>query len=171
MAQAPSNIILIGMPGSGKSAVGLALAQLASMDFVDTDSLIREATGRSLQDIVDTDGPTAFRRVEEEILLKLDRRNHVIATGGSAIYSSAAMAHLKKDGAIVFLDTDLATLMSRIHDYTTRGLVKHPNQTLEDLFDERQGLYHKYADVVVNCVGLTQEEMCAAILRSLKREG
>jgi shikimate kinase len=171
MTPAPSNIILIGMPGSGKSAIGLFLAQLISMDFVDTDSLIREATGRSLQDIVDTDGPTTFRKIEEEILLKLDRHNHVIATGGSAVYSSAAMAHLKKDGVIVFLDVDLATLTSRVHDYATRGLAKRPDQTLQDLFDERLGLYRKYADVVVNCVGLRQEEICAAILRGLKRNG
>ena len=171
MAQAPANIILIGMPGSGKSAIGLVLAQLTSMDFVDTDSLIRKSTGRSLQDIVDTDGATAFRKIEAEILLKLDCRNHVIATGGSAVYSSAAMAHLKKDGIMVFLDVDLATLMSRVHDYATRGLAKHPEQTLQDLFDERLGLYRKYADVVVNCVGLTQDEICAAILRGLKRDG
>lgn len=167
MAQAPSNIILIGMPGSGKSAIGLVLAQLTSMDFVDTDSLIRETTGRSLQDIVDVEGPEAFRRIEEEVLLQLARHNYVIATGGSAVYSSAAMAHLKKDGIIVFLDVDLATLRSRIQDYGTRGLAKRPDQTLQDLFDERLDLYRKYADVIVNCVGLTQEEICAAILRSL----
>lgn len=167
MAQARSNIILIGMPGSGKSAIGLVLAQLTSMDFVDTDSLIRETTGRSLQDIVDVEGPEAFRRIEEEVLLKLDRHDHVIATGGSAVYSSAAMAHLKKDGIIVFLDVDLATLRSRIQDYGTRGLAKRPDQTLQDLFDERLDLYRKYADVIVNCAGLTQEEICAAILRSL----
>jgi shikimate kinase len=167
MAQARSNIILIGMPGSGKSAIGLVLAQLTSMDFVDTDSLIRESTGRSLQDIVDVEGPEAFRRIEEEVLLKLDRHDHVIATGGSAVYSSAAMAHLKKDGIIVFLDVDLATLRSRIRDYGTRGLAKRPDQTLQDLFDERLDLYRKYADVIVNCAGLTQEEICAAILKSL----
>jgi len=164
----PYNIILIGMPGSGKSTVGVILARLASMDFIDTDILIQRSTGRPLQEIVDNDGHMALRKIEEEVLLSLDCRNHVIATGGSAVYSAAAMEHLKKKGVIVFLDVDLEALISRIRDYETRGLAKRPDQTLRDLFDERLSLYHKYADVVVNCAGLTQEEVCAAILLSVR---
>ena len=128
MVHTPSNIVLIGMPGSGKSTVGVILAKMASLDFVDTDILIQRAAGKSLQEIVDADGYLVLRRIEEEVLLKLDCRDHVIATGGSAVYSPAAISHLKKDGVIVFLDVDIETLQSRIRNYETRGLAKRPDQ-------------------------------------------
>jgi shikimate kinase len=162
------NIILIGMPGSGKSTVGIILAKQTGRDFVDTDVLIQSAKGRTLQDIVDREGFMVLRRIEEEILLKLDVRNHVIATGGSAVYSDAAMAHLKSHGTAVFLDADLSTLTARVHDYETRGLAKHPDQSLEDLFRERCTLYRKYADYAVDCIGLTHEEVCAGIIKLFK---
>ena len=165
MAPTPSNIVLIGMPGSGKSTIGVILAKRASMDFVDTDILIQCSAGRPLQEIVDQDGYMALRKVEEEVLLALGCRNHVIATGGSAVYSPAAMDHLKTDGLVVFLVVDLATLQARIHDYGTRGLAKRPDQTLEELFMERSSLYTQYADVTMNCSGMGQEEVCQAILR------
>ena len=98
MLKHPSNIVLIGMPGSGKSTVGIVLAKLTSRDFVDTDVLIQTSQGRTLQDIVDTEGYMVLREIEERILLKLDCINHVIATGGSAVYSHAAMTHLKSNG-------------------------------------------------------------------------
>jgi len=163
----PSNVILIGMPGSGKSTVGVILAKLTSRDFVDTDVLIQTSQARSLQDIVDRDGYMALRKVEEDVLLRLDRHNHVLATGGSAAYSHAAMAHLKSDGVIVFLDADLATLQSRVHDYDTRGLAKRPDQSFAELFEERFPLNAEYADVRVNCAGLTQEGVCTAIVNEL----
>ena len=165
MAPRPSNIVLIGMPGSGKSTVGVILAKMASLDFVDTDILIQMAAGKSLQKIIDADGYLVLRRIEEEVLLKLDCRNHVIATGGSAVYSSAAISHLKKDGVIVFLDVDIETLQSRIRNYETRGLAKRPDQTLEELFAERLALYREYADITIGGAGLTQEEVCDAILK------
>jgi shikimate kinase len=168
MTPTRSNIVLIGMPGSGKSAVGLMLAQMVSMDYIDTDSLIRASAGRTLQEIVDTEGHMALRGIEEEVLLKLDCRDHVIATGGSAVYSRAGMEHLKAIGAVVFLHVDLATLKSRVHDYETRGLAKAPNQTLEDLFRERAALYNRYADVTLECAALDEEAVCLAILRELK---
>ena len=133
MTNNKSNIILIGMPGSGKSTVGIILAKLTGRGFVDTDILIQTATQRSLQDIVDHDGYQALRRIEEEVILKLDRRDHVIATGGSAVYSDRAILHLKSYGIAVFLLADLHTLRRRVHDYDTRGLAKRPDQTLEDL--------------------------------------
>ncbi len=162
-----SNIVLIGMPGSGKSTVGVILAKLTSFDFVDTDVLIQISHGRSLQDIVDTDGHMALRKIEEDILLGIDCRNHVIATGGSAAYSHAAMTHFKAAGIIVFLDVDLPTLESRINNFDTRGLAKRPDQSFAELFDERFILYTKYADVTVKCADLTQEEVCGKIINEL----
>jgi shikimate kinase len=168
MAKDKSNIVLIGMPGAGKSTVGVILAKLTSRDFVDTDLLIQVAQRRTLQDIVDKNGHLELRRVEEQVILGLDCDNHVIATGGSVAYSPAAMAHLKTSGIAVYLDADLLTLQSRIHDFDTRGLAKRPDQTLSDLFDERSALYAKYADIRVDCAGLTQEEVCALIINEPK---
>ena len=151
MHKNPSNIVLIGMPGSGKSTVGIVLAKLISCNFVDTDVLIQISQGRTLQDIVDTEGYMALREIEERILLKLDCFDHVIATGGSAVYSHAAMTHLK----------------SRIRDFATRGLAKRPDQSIEDLFEERFVLYTKYADVTIECKDFTQEEVCKDIISSI----
>lgn len=171
MVQKHSNIVLIGMPGSGKSTIGVILAKRASMDYIDTDILIQCSEGKSLQVIVDTEGHMVLRRIEEKVLLELECRNHVIATGGSAVYSRIAMEHLKVNGVVVFLEVDLATLKERIHDYETRGLAKRPDQTIEELFDERSNLYSHYADVTIHCAGLTLDEICSSIIIQLgKRE-
>ena len=164
MLPSHSNLVLIGMPGSGKSTVGVILAKLTSRSFLDTDVLIQTSQASSLQEIVDRDGYMALRKVEEDILLGLAVQNHVIATGGSAVYSDKAMSHLKSHGIAIFLDVDLATLESRVRDFSTRGLAKRPEQTIAELFDERYVLYTKYADITVKCAGLTQEEVCARII-------
>jgi shikimate kinase len=156
------------MPGAGKSTVGIILAKLTSRDFIDTDVLIQISQGRLLQSIVDTEGYMALRRIEEDILLGLHCHNHVIATGGSAVYSHAAMEHLKSSGIVVFLDVDLSTLESRVYDFDTRGLAKRPDQSFSDLFEERVILYRKHADVTVDCVDLSQEEVCAQIIKRVK---
>jgi len=156
------------MPGAGKSTVGVVLAKKMSRDFMDTDLLIQTSQQRTLQDIVDTDGYIALRRIEEDVLLGLSVHNHVIATGGSAAYSDPAMAHLKSDGVIVFLDVDLATLKSRVLDFSMRGLAKRPNQSFQELFEERSVLYARHADITVNCVGLTQEAVCARIIEMVE---
>jgi shikimate kinase len=156
----PSNIVLIGMPGSGKSTVGVILAKLLSRSFIDTDVLIQTRERRSLQDIVDRDGYLALRAIEEKALCALACRNHVIATGGSAVYSDKAMRHLKEDGVVVFLDVDLPTLKARVRDYDTRGLAKRPDQSVDDLFAERSALYRRHADAVVDCSGLSHEDVC-----------
>jgi len=162
-----SNIVLIGMPGAGKSTVGVILAKQASLGFVDTDVLIQACEGRSLQSIIDSQGYMALRQIEERILLDLECRGHVIATGGSAVYSQAAMAHLARGGCIVFLDIDLATLESRALDLGRRGIAKHPDQSFAELFDERRRLYVAYADVTVDCRGLAHDTICTEILDRL----
>lgn len=169
MAKNKSNIVLIGMPGSGKSTVGVILAKMTSRDFVDTDVLIQISQGRSLQDIVDRAGHMALREIEEKVLLNLNCQNHVIATGGSAVYSHEAMTRLKANGVIVFLKADLSTLESRVHDFANRGLAKRPNQSFAELFEERYALYVKYADVTVESIDLKQDQICEIIIIELHK--
>jgi shikimate kinase len=152
------------MPGAGKSTVGVILAKQTSRDFVDTDVLIQVSQERTLQDIIDANGYAALRKIEEEILLGLSVRDHVIATGGSAAYSDQAMTHLRSEGVVIFLDVDLTTLESRVSDFSTRGLAKRPDQSFAELFDERLSLYNKYADITIKCAELTQEDVCAKII-------
>lgn len=166
-----SNIVLIGMPGAGKSTIGVLLAKQTTRDFVDTDLLIQSTAGRSLQDIVDHDGYEALRRLEEEVLLELSVTNHVIATGGSAVYSERAMRHLKAEGLTIYLDVDLPTLLTRINDFSTRGLAKRPDQDLADLMKERSALYQHYADLTIDCTGLTQEQVCERIVTATGTPG
>jgi len=161
------NIILIGMPGSGKSTVGVILAKRLSRGFVDTDLLIQTAQQRSLQNIIDTDGYLALRDIEERMLVNLHCSNQVIATGGSAAYSNPAMTHLKRGGVVVFLHADLETLHKRVRDFSDRGLAKCPGQTLDDLFMERFSLYSSYADITIDSCRLTHEEVCARIIEQI----
>jgi shikimate kinase len=159
------------MPGSGKSTVGVILAKQTERDFIDTDVIIQTLHEQSLQDIVDQHGYVALRRIEEEVLLGLSLRNHVIATGGSAVYSDAAMSRLRSEGIVVFLDVDLPILESRVCDWGTRGLAKSPDQSFAELYEERLPLYTKHADVVVHCVRLTHEGVSAKIVQELQDEG
>ncbi len=164
-----SNIILIGMPGSGKSTVGVILAKMTSRNFVDSDVLIQTREQRSLQDIVDKDGHMALRQIEEDVLLSISETNHVIATGGSATYSDKAMNHLHQYGFIVFLHADLETLKKRITNYETRGLAKRADQSFADLFQERLSLYKQYSQLTIASSQRTQEEVCIEIIAKIQR--
>jgi shikimate kinase len=163
-----SNLILIGMPGSGKSTIGVILAKKSSHDFIDTDVLIQSHEHRSLQDIVDNDGYMALREIEEKWVLTLDVENTVIATGGSVVYSEKSMSHLTSLGSIIFLDANLANLEKRITDYDQRGIARRPDQSFTELFEERSELYRRYAQITLECDDLNQEAICAKILSQQK---
>jgi shikimate kinase len=163
------NIVLIGMPGSGKSTVGVLLAKEAEMDFLDTDVLIQTTEARSLQDIVDRDGYLALRAVEERIILSLQVRHTVIATGGSAVYSEKGVAHLKSGGILVFIDVPLSELERRVGDFSRRGLAKRPDQSFDELYAERLMLYHRCADVTLTWKGQTPEQVARDILAGCRQ--
>ena len=163
-----NNLVLIGMPGAGKSTNGLLLAKALGKDFVDTDVLIQVREGETLQLIMDSSDYLQLRKIEESVLTHIDVNNTVIATGGSAVYSENGMAHLKKNGIVVYLETPLQTLEQRIHDYETRGIAKHPEQSFDDLFIERSKLYNQYADIVIHCDQQPPEEVVHSVLDALK---
>lgn len=163
-----NNLVLIGMPGAGKSTNGLLLAKALGKDFVDTDVLIQVREGETLQLIMDSSDYLQLRKIEESVLTHIDVNNTVIATGGSAVYSQNGMAHLKKNGIVVYLETPLQTLEQRIHDYETRGIAKQPEQSFDDLFIERSKLYNQYADIVIHCDQQPPEEVVHSVLDALK---
>lgn len=167
MPTAKTNLVLIGMPGSGKSTIGVLLAKKTSRDFVDTDVVIQSHEHRSLQDIVDNDGYMVLREIEEKWVTWLTVEHTVISTGGSVVYSDKSMAHLASDGVIIFLDVSLDTLKQRITDYDQRGIARRPDQSFEELFEERSVLYRRYADITIASDGINQDEVCAAILAAL----
>lgn len=145
-----SNIVLVGMPGSGKSTLGRRLAESQKMLFVDTDKLIEQRYGRSLQQILNMHGYRHLRAIEQQVLCSLALQDCVISTGGSAVYSLAAMAHLRSLGNIVYLHISVATLLSRVDNSTARGLAKLPQQTLHGLYRERLPLYRRWANTIVD---------------------
>lgn len=167
---ASSSIILIGMPGSGKSVIGVLLAKCLGLRFIDTDIVIQEVEGRLLQDIIEKDGVPAFMRIEERALLTIHDRSAVIATGGSAVYSSAAMKHLSSLGRTVYLSLPCVEVETRVRNITTRGIVMEKGQTLLSLCDERSPLYDRYADVKVECGERTVEQTLADVLTALGHE-
>lgn len=158
------SLILIGMPGAGKSTIGVLLAKELAKGFVDTDLLIQETEGKSLQDIVRDSGYQALRKVEEAVLLNVHYPNHVIATGGSAVYSEPAMKHLKTLGRVVFLDVPQEELERRIKDYAGRGIACPPDQSFTTIYTERFALYQQYADIVVDCGVKKQQDIVSEII-------
>ena len=161
------SVILIGMPGCGKSTCGVLAAKALCKSFLDTDILIQERTGMPLQEIIETKGTDFFAETEEAVLSDLAAyTNTVIATGGSAVYYDNAMRHLKSIGRVVYLKVGFEEMMCRIKNIKTRGILLAPGETMEDLVRRRTVLYEKYADDVIDCDGTDVEEVVSAICRT-----
>lgn len=164
----PDNLILIGMPGAGKSTVGVLLAKQLGLDFIDTDLLLQRQTDCRLQQIINLQGLHSFRAAEEQMLLSLDNSNTVIATGGSAIYSKPGMARLKELGQIVYLRISLPLLSQRIADMGQRGILMQAGQSFADLYAERTPGYSQYADLEIDIDNLGIEEVLCKIEKNLQ---
>lgn len=160
------NIVLIGMPGSGKSTCGVLAAKALLKNFFDTDLLLQGIEEKRLQDIIDSDGIDYFLDAEEKAILSLNINATVVATGGSVVYSEKAMNHLKKDSTVIYLHLDYDTMVDRINNISTRGVVLKNGSTLEDMYKERLPLYNKYADITLKCDGNTVEQTVEAIVNA-----
>lgn len=148
--QMKSNIVLIGMPGVGKSTAGVVAAKLAGFQFLDTDLVIMQRDGRLLRDIIEQDGVEGFLAIENEVNASIDASNTIIATGGSVIFGDEAMAHLADIGTIVYLRASYETVASRVTNLKGRGVAMKPGQTLRNIYDERKALYEKFADRIID---------------------
>ncbi len=163
------NIVLIGMPGVGKSTVGVVLAKILNYEFVDADLIIQQRCDKTLQRLIDTLGPDGFIEVEGKVLADLEFNRAVISTGGSAIYSHEGMEHLAQHGRVVYLRVGLAELESRFPGFDERGVVmrRQRGMSLADLYEERVPLYERYADVTVDVDGLSITEAADRVIKAL----
>lgn len=164
------NIVLIGMAGAGKSTVGPLLASSLQYRFVDTDDLIADSRAANLQQVLDSLGQQQFRALEEQTLEAINLHNHVIATGGSAVYSRPGMAHLQDIALIVWLDVALPELEARVNNLETRGLVNSNGSSFAELYRQRFDLYRKYADLRIDCTGKEPQEIADEIVEEVRGE-
>ena len=162
-----NNIILIGMPASGKSTVGVILAKILGYNFVDADIVIQEKEGRKLAEIIETEGIDGFISIENKINSEIEVEKSVISTGGSAVYGKEAMEHYKNIGKIVYLKVSMDVLTKRLSDVKQRGVVMREGQSLVSLYNERTPLYERYADVTIDEGDKTMEEVVADLLAAL----
>lgn len=146
-----NNIILVGMPGAGKSTVGVVLAKKLGYTFIDSDLLIQEREKMLLHEIIEQKGIDVFKKIENEVNASIETDHSIIATGGSAVYGIEAMMHFKSIGTIVYLKLPYEELEIRLGNLEQRGVVVKPGQELIDLYEERAILYERYADITVNC--------------------
>ncbi|MBR6172993.1 MAG: shikimate kinase [Eubacterium sp.] len=163
------NIILIGMPASGKSTVGVILAKVLGMDFLDTDIVIQQREGSRLNELIAKYGIDEFLRKEEQAILSVEAENTVIATGGSAVYSDAAMKHLASGSKVVYLRVLLDELEKRLNDIKDRGVVIRPDESIEEMYEKRSKLYEKYADIIVMENGESIEDTVRAVKEEINK--
>ena len=164
-----NNITLIGMPGAGKSSIGVVLAKVLGYQFIDSDLLIQKAEKRTLSKIIEDEGTEGFKAIENRVNASIQVENTVIATGGSVVYCDEAMQHLKSEGVVVYLKISLELLSRRLGNLKGRGVVLKEGQTLASLYDERVPLYEKYADVIVDEHHLNVEQTIEKIMELKER--
>lgn len=165
-----NNITLIGMPGAGKSTIGVVLAKVLGYQFLDSDLLIQKQEKRRLSEIIEEEGYQGFQDVENRVNASIEAENTVIATGGSVVYCEEAMEHLKSIGTVVYLKLSLDALSKRLGNLKGRGVLLKEGQTLAGLYDERTPLYEKYADIVIDEEGKDLEASLEILLETLKAE-
>lgn len=163
------NIVLIGMPGVGKSTVGVILAKMIGYQFIDADLLIQKQEGKLLHEIIDEKGTDGFIEIEERVNASIEASHTIIATGGSVVYGKKAMEHLSRIGTVVYLKVPYDTLEKRLEDIKGRGVVLKEGQTLRTLYDERTPLYEKYADIEISEDDLNVEQTVEKLLERLNK--
>lgn len=161
------NVVLIGMPGAGKSTIGVVLAKVLGYEFVDSDIVIQKKEKRLLRQIIEEEGLDGFLEIEGDVNAHLEVSDSVIATGGSAVYHEGAMRHFKETSQIIYIKLSYETLVLRLGDLEKRGVVLKKEQTLKDLYEERCPLYEKYADIIVDGEDKTVEQLMIAIKEKL----
>jgi shikimate kinase len=164
-----NNIILIGMPGAGKSTVGVILAKVLGYKFVDADLLIQEKEDRLLHEIIKAEGVDGFINIENQVNSSITAHKSVIATGGSVVYGKEAMKHLQKIGTIIYLKLSFDELNKRLTNINNRGVIMKDGQTLYDLYLERTPLYEKYANITIETDGCSVEDSVRKITKSLTK--
>lgn len=162
------NIVLIGMPASGKSTIGVILAKTLGVGFVDTDLIIQQRQQKLLQDIIDSDGLDFFIKAEEEAILSVENKNCVISTGGSAVFSQKGMAFLKQNGIVIFIDVPIEEIKRRLDNIKTRGIAADKNQTLDEIYEERLPYYKRYSDIIFNVNNGSVEDSIEKLKKLLK---
>lgn len=165
------NIVLIGMPGVGKSTVGVILAKIMGYQFVDADLVIQQQHGKLLKEIIAEEGIDGFIKVENDVNKSLNVHKTIIATGGSVVYGNEAMQHLSEIATIVYLELDLLSLTRRLGNLKNRGVVLRDGQALKDIYNERVPLYNKYADIIVNEEHCSIERTVSKIVKKLEAHG
>ena len=164
-----NNIVLIGMPGSGKSTIGKLLAKELNKTSIDGDAIIEQQEGIKLQEIINSKGNDYFKALEEKVLSSLQCENYIISPGGSVCYYPEAMKHLSEIAEVVYLKVSFEELEKRVVNLTTRGIVFKPNQTFRDLYNERTPLYEKYAGLVIDSTNQSPEETTMLLLELLQQ--
>ena len=158
-----NNIILIGMPGAGKSTIGVVLAKKLGYEFIDSDIVIQNKYKKILQELINEHGIDGFEKIENDVNKNLNTKNSVIATGGSAIYGKEAMEHFDSRGTVIYLNLPYEEIEQRLGNLEERGVTIKKGQTLKDLYNERTPLYKKYANVIIDCQGKTIREIVEEI--------
>lgn len=161
------NIILIGMPGAGKSTIGVVLAKNLGFQFLDSDLCIQEKEDRLLYEIISSEGIEGFLEIENRVNASITMKHCVIATGGSAVYGKEAMTHFKQDGIIIYLKLPFFSIEERLGDLNKRGVVLKDGQTLKSIYDERIPLYEKYADITIDCQDMQIKDIVTLIANSV----